>query len=729
MEELWAHRYRPLRALGAGALGTAWLVDDLAHSPPTEVCLKLLARADATNLAALRGEFELLRGLVHPHLVRVHDFGVARTADGERPFFTSDLIEGVELTRAPAEVARAALAGVLEALGFLHAVGIRHGDVKPENILVDERGHAVLLDLSCARAIANAADFSTPIEPAGTPAFMAPEVLATGRGDARADLFSFGKTLERLGGDVIATKHVKRLVKRLVAARPDDRPASVAEVLEALGHSGAQAKSFVEPARLLGRKEERALFATTLEALFTRAEAPRALAFEGPTGAGKSRLTRELVWSAELRGANVVQAFHEAEQPISELIERATGAALARPVPAHAALEVRGQLAARATPTVLFVDDADALDGPERRLLEALLRSLEPLDPISVVLSLSKAEPSFPRVTRCALAPLAEPDVRAWLASAGFEHAAERVLEATRGHPGDVARSLRGLASGTPATELRRLLAMRSSGSLPPEVRAELAPEAEVVLALVAASEVPLSRDVLARTVGRVARELGFRRRAQVDLGERWTALARQEASLLNLSLVTRDATGAALSAAVPSATIFEALGPRVECAAYRALAADLADASDTSSRARRVLYLAKSGDGAQAEREFLAEEFASRERAPRAWLRTLPGDPRATRRRARRAEPSGRARSRTHDAARRRATRRDRDVHVARARGLGAGSRSARRGARRARGRARRPRAHRGRGRSRVARGRSARARAFDQRATPRRATSREAR
>src|SRR5690606_16614191 len=143
---------------------------------------------------AFRREFSLLASAPHAHLARPYDFVRTRTG---LCFYTSDLIDGVPLDAFADGVAfeslATALADALEALAWLHQAGVRHGDFKPANVLVDRDGRGTLLDLSAAQAIGERAAHVS-----GTPGFIAPETLDEGRADARSDLFAVGRTLELL---------------------------------------------------------------------------------------------------------------------------------------------------------------------------------------------------------------------------------------------------------------------------------------------------------------------------------------------------------------------------------------------------------------------------------------------------------------------------------------------------------------------------------------------------
>jgi len=238
-------RYEILSELGHGAMGVVYKAQDPKIG--RVVAIKTLSAAgQGTELEQYRARFlveaKSAGRLNHPNIVAVHD--VADDDEG-KPCLVLEFVEGTTLDRLVAEenipLARLLelLAQVARALGYAHAHGIVHRDVKPANIMVTQTGQAKLSDFGIAKLEGTSMTIAGQVM--GTPAFMSPE-QCTGTGvDARSDIFSLGAVLYTLStgekpfpGDTftsVAYKvvHVSPVpVRELNPALPDQLDAIIA---------------------------------------------------------------------------------------------------------------------------------------------------------------------------------------------------------------------------------------------------------------------------------------------------------------------------------------------------------------------------------------------------------------------------------------------------------------------------------------------------------------------
>jgi len=195
-------RFELLAPIGFGA--TAAVYRALDRETKSEVAVKILyksLRGDAEAVRYFAQEGRLAARIVHPHLLRAHYYGQRRGA----PFIVFELVPGTSLTQVaamrpiPWRRLGTIVLQVLDAVAKLHEEGVIHGDIQPENVIVQQTtlGHdfAKVIDLGFASArgcsrLTQAAE--PPAEVHGTPSFIAPERLAGLDPDGRADLYSVG---------------------------------------------------------------------------------------------------------------------------------------------------------------------------------------------------------------------------------------------------------------------------------------------------------------------------------------------------------------------------------------------------------------------------------------------------------------------------------------------------------------------------------------------------------
>jgi len=421
-------RYEVVARLGAGAHGTVFEVHDLLLDVP--VALKALW-PDENNrdalVASLRGEFGVLASLHHPLLCRVFDFGrlPAGVLQSLVPglFLTRQLIDGVDLEAAAVQAERdlgqmcRTMAQAARGLSALHRAGLRHGDFKPSNAIVDRRGAVRLIDFGLTVAEAT-------VKAAGTLAYMAPEVLARRATDRRADLYALGVSLFQLyagelpsGGRVgaaLMSWHLEgarprlsamvkgvpptldRLVTQLLSADPDERVPTAAEAATALEQICQKLGVAPEPRSAVGVPVARSNQVGSLERAYNaRIETgtqPALIELVGEAGAGKTAALTEVSWRLQLAGAEVLRANPRGRGRPLGVIGSALQqlAALAQtPPPAHDEASGRRQgqyfaalarwlteLSAR-FPVVIVVDDLDAADRVSRELAAYLASALD----------------------------------------------------------------------------------------------------------------------------------------------------------------------------------------------------------------------------------------------------------------------------------------------------------------------------------------------------------------
>ncbi|MFJ5884040.1 protein kinase [Kitasatospora cineracea] len=272
MSRVVGGRYLLDEKIGHGGMGQVWAAHD--QRLERRVAVKLL-RTDTLPNPAGRGDSQadLLRrrflrecrigaGLDHPGLVTVYDAGT----DGEELYLVMQRVPGLSLAdlvaeEGPLPVERAvAVAGQLcAALAAVHGAQVVHRDLKPSNVMIRPDGRAILLDLGIATALdPGATRLTLTGSPIGSPAYMAPEQAMAARADRRSDLYALGCMLhEMLAGDppfpaptalAVLRRQVddppvplrrlraevpaalEALVLRLLAKRPEERPADAAEV-------------------------------------------------------------------------------------------------------------------------------------------------------------------------------------------------------------------------------------------------------------------------------------------------------------------------------------------------------------------------------------------------------------------------------------------------------------------------------------------------------------------
>jgi serine/threonine protein kinase len=187
--------YRVLEQLGRGGMAAVYR----AYEPSLDryVALKVLPAESLTDpefTVRFRREAKVIAGLEHRHIVPIYAYGIENGV----PWMAMRLVSGgtvaVELGEGPLSLARTVeiLAEVAAALDFAHQHGVLHRDVKPQNILLDEQGHAYLADFGVARMMEGTSAVTRSGVVTGTPLYMSPEQARGEKVDHRTDIYALG---------------------------------------------------------------------------------------------------------------------------------------------------------------------------------------------------------------------------------------------------------------------------------------------------------------------------------------------------------------------------------------------------------------------------------------------------------------------------------------------------------------------------------------------------------
>ena len=192
-------RYRVGPRLAGGGMAEVFLAQDARLD--RDVAIKVL-RPDKAADPAIRRRFATeglaAARLSHPNVVGVYDVG----DDGGNPYLVMELVTGGTLAERirtgplSADAVRQTGLDILAGLGAAHAAGIMHRDVKPANVLIDDRGSAKLADFGIAKANRPADSEATATAMViGTPSYLAPERAAGAPASVATDLWAVGVVL------------------------------------------------------------------------------------------------------------------------------------------------------------------------------------------------------------------------------------------------------------------------------------------------------------------------------------------------------------------------------------------------------------------------------------------------------------------------------------------------------------------------------------------------------
>ncbi len=379
-------RYFIVGKLGEGGMGTVYSAYDpeldrrialkILHAQPHRHSRQTQAR---TRLAR---EAQAIAKVSHPNVVVVYDVGVVEIDGEQQVYIAMELIDGCDLRTwmqrlhetaefKSGQAWRRIVDVMVQAgrgLAAAHAVGVMHRDFKPDNVLVGDDGIVRVVDFGLARRLGDGPERDAPRPPTakaeailderitvtgavlGTPAYMAPEQFRGESTDARTDQFAFCLTLhEALYGvrafasdtsqglavavmegkrrpapaEPPVPEHLLAIVDRGLAREPEDRFASMADVLQRLEDDPVLRRRLrrnrVVAVGLAGGAVAGALW------LGAQREPTVALSGEDPCAEGAARV--ETVYGAAQRGA-VRDGLASIDRPFAPRVAEATVTAL-----------------------------------------------------------------------------------------------------------------------------------------------------------------------------------------------------------------------------------------------------------------------------------------------------------------------------------------------------------------------------------------------------------------
>lgn len=236
-----ANRYQILKELGRGHTSIVYeAMDEVTKQVVALKTFDPLINQDATHVERFKREAEILSKMNHPHIIKIFNSYLSPESgmgEGDTKFLVIEKFDGENLKSLIAKSGILSWSSIekitnqiLDTLICCHEKGVVHRDLKPQNILVDQKLEIRLLDFGISR-MTTMDDLTKTGTILGTPEYLAPECFSSSHVDLRADVYSLGCVLYEMISSQspfhsaslhqIFSRKIKGEIKDLRELRPD----------------------------------------------------------------------------------------------------------------------------------------------------------------------------------------------------------------------------------------------------------------------------------------------------------------------------------------------------------------------------------------------------------------------------------------------------------------------------------------------------------------------------